>query len=183
MARHVARGIEEVEGMAARVRTVPRVSATAEATEPEIPDSGPPYATADDLKQCAGLALGSPGRFGNMAAPIKHFLEGTTPEWLSGTLAGNPACVFTSTGTLHGGQEATLLSMSVPLLHHGMIIVGLPYSEPELTSTTTGGTPYGPSHVAGPDDDRPLSTEEQRLCAAIGRRIARIAKALGGERF
>ncbi len=175
MAQHVARGVEEVSGMQARVRTVPRVSAVCETVEDSIPDSGPPYATPDDLKQCAGLILGSPTRFGNMAAPLRYFLDGTGGLWLSGALIGKPAAVFTSTASLHGGQETTLLSMMLPLLHHGMLLVGLPYSEPDLTSTASGGTPYGASHWAGPDDKRPLSEEEKRLCHALGKRVAEIA--------
>ena len=179
MARHVARGVESVEGMQARLRTVPPVSATCEAVASDIPSEGPPYATPDDLVECAGLALGSPTRFGNMAAPMKYFLDGTGSQWLSGALTGKPAGVFTSTGTLHGGQESTLLSMMIPLLHHGMLIVGIPYTEPALTDTRTGGTPYGPSHVAGPKGDLPLSEDERVLCHALGRRIAATAKALG----
>jgi NAD(P)H dehydrogenase (quinone) len=172
MAHAVARGIDSVPGAAARIRTVPKVSTVTEAVEPEIPASGPPYVELADLEQCIGLALGSPTRFGNMAAPLKYFLDGTAGLWLKGTLAGKPAAVFTSTGTLHGGQESTLLSMMLPLLHHGMLIVGLPYSETDLITTTTGGTPYGASHVAGIDSDRPLSVEEQNLCIALGRRLA-----------
>ncbi|OOG25584.1 NAD(P)H:quinone oxidoreductase, type IV [Thioalkalivibrio denitrificans] len=179
MARHVARGVESVDGMQARLRTVPPVSATCEAVAADIPAEGPPYATADDLVECAGLALGSPTRFGNMAAPMKYFLDGTGSQWLSGALAGKPAGVFTSTGTLHGGQESTLLSMMIPLLHHGMLIVGIPYTEPTLTDTRTGGTPYGPSHLAGPKGDLPLSEDERVLCHALGRRIATAARALG----
>ncbi len=175
MAQHVARGVEEVSGMQARVRTVPRVSAVCEAVEDSIPASGPPYATPDDLKQCAGLILGSPTRFGNMAAPLRYFLDGTGGLWLSGALTGKPAAVFTSTASLHGGQETTLLSMMLPLLHHGMLLVGLPYSEPDLTNTASGGTPYGASHWAGVDDKRPLSEEEKRLCHALGKRVAEIA--------
>ncbi len=175
MAQHVARGVEEVSGMQARVRTVPRVSAVCETVEDSIPASGPPYATPDDLKQCAGLILGSPTRFGNMAAPLRYFLDGTGGLWLSGALIGKPAAVFTSTASLHGGQETTLLSMMLPLLHHGMLFVGLPYSEPDLTNTASGGTPYGASHWAGADDKRPLSEEEKRLCHALGKRVAEIA--------
>ncbi len=175
MAQHVARGVEGVGGMQARVRTVPRVSAVCETVEDSIPASGPPYATPDDLKQCAGLILGSPTRFGNMAAPLKYFLDGTGGLWLSGALTGKPAAVFTSTASLHGGQETTLLSMMLPLLHHGMLLVGLPYSEPDLTGTASGGTPYGASHWAGADDKRPLSEEEKRLCHALGKRVAEIA--------
>ncbi|HDP90221.1 MAG TPA: NAD(P)H:quinone oxidoreductase [Thioalkalivibrio sp.] len=178
MARQVARGVEEVDGMQARLRTVPPVSATCEAVDDEIPAEGPPYATVDDLKECTGLALGSPTRFGNMAAPLKYFLDQTSALWMSGGLAGKPAGVFTSTGTLHGGQESTLLAMMLPLLHHGMLLTGVPYTQPELVSTTTGGTPYGPSHVAGADGDSVLTADEQVLCRALGRRVAQTARAL-----
>jgi len=177
MARRVARGVEE-GGLEARLRTVPEVSANHEATAPTVPGDGPPYAELDDLKQCAGLALGSPTRFGNMAAPMKYFLDGTSGLWLGGALMGKPAGVFTSTSSLHGGQESTLLSMMLPLLHHGMIISGLPYSEPELLSTRSGGTPYGPSHLAGQDSNLPLSDEEKALCKALGRRLAHLAHRL-----
>jgi len=175
MAQAVARGIDSVPGAHARVRTVPKVSTVTQAVEPDIPPSGPPYVELSDLQECSGLALGSPTRFGNMAAPLKYFLDGTGGMWLKGTLSGKPAAVFTSTGTLHGGQETTLLSMMLPLLHHGMIIVGLPYLESELISTTTGGTPYGASHVAGIYRDRPVSQEEHNLCFALGRRLAEVA--------
>lgn len=175
MARQIAHGVEQVAGCEARLRTVPSVSTVCEAVEDEIPAQGAVYATVDDLKACAGLALGSPTRFGNMAAPIKYFLDGTAGLWLSGALTGKPAAVFTSTGSLHGGQESTLLSMMLPLLHHGMLIVGLPYAEPDLVSTRTGGTPYGASHFAGPDGALPLSDEEARLCRALGRRLAETA--------
>jgi NAD(P)H dehydrogenase (quinone) len=178
LARRVARGVEEVRGARARLRTVPPVSATCEADDEEIPPEGPPYASHDDLRECAGLVLGSPTRFGNMAAPLKYFLDSTSGLWLNGALAGKPAGVFTSTASLHGGQETTLLSMMLPLLHHGMLLVGLPYSEPELTSTRTGGTPYGASHYAGAQSDAPLAEEEQRLARALGRRVADIALAL-----
>jgi NAD(P)H dehydrogenase (quinone) len=178
MARQVARGVESVPGLEARIRTVPAVSTVCEAVEDSIPSSGAPYATVDDLRQCAALALGSPTRFGNMAAPLKFFLDGTSALWLGGALAGKPAGVFTSTSSLHGGQEATLLSMMLPLLHHGMLIVGLPYSEPDLIRTHSGGTPYGPSHLAGADSDLPLTEEECRLCLALGKRLAGIAGAL-----
>ncbi len=177
MAHLVARGVGEA-GMEARLRTVPGVSANPEATEPPVPDSGAPYATLDDLRECAGLALGSPTRFGNMAAPMKYFLDGTSALWMSGALSGKPAGVFTSTGSLHGGQETTLLSMMLPLLHHGMVITGLPYTEPELLQTREGGTPYGPSHLAGPDSRLPLSDAERNLCRALGRRLATLATAL-----
>lgn len=179
MARCVARGIEGVSGVEARVRTVPKISTVCEATEDEVPIDGPPYVTPEDLAECAGLALGSPTRFGNMAAPLKYFLDGTVNEWLAGTLTGKPAAVFTSTGSMHGGQETTLVSMMLPLLHHGMLLLGLPYSEPDLLTTTSGGTPYGASHVAGRDSDRPLTEEEERLCVALGRRLAQTIKALG----
>jgi NAD(P)H dehydrogenase (quinone) len=164
--------------MEARLRTVPAVSAVSEAVEPGVPASGAPYVTHDDLRHCAGLALGSPTRFGNMAAAMKYFLDGTSDLWLSGALTGKPAGVFTSTSSLHGGQEATLLTMMVPLLHHGMLLLGLPYSEGDLLHTRGGGTPYGPSHFAGPDNKLPQTEEERRLGQALGRRLARIALAL-----
>lgn len=172
MARLVARGVEEVPGVTSRIRTVPRVSTVTEAVEDSIPDSGAPYATHDDLRECAGLALGSPTRFGNMAAPLKYFLDSTSGVWVEGTLSGKPAGVFTSTSSLHGGQETTLVSMMLPLLHHGMLIVGLPYSETELLTTEAGGTPYGPSHLAGSDSKRPVTETERNLCVALGRRLA-----------
>jgi NAD(P)H dehydrogenase (quinone) len=178
MAQRIARGVESVPDMLARIRTVPAVSQVCEAVEDSIPASGPPYCSLQDLRDCAGLALGSPTRFGNMAAPLKHFLDGTSALWLSGALAGKPAALFTSTSTLHGGQESTLLSMMLPLLHHGMLILGVPYTEPELSSTTSGGTPYGVSHWAGTDNNRPLSEEEKRLCFVLGRRLADAAKRL-----
>jgi NAD(P)H dehydrogenase (quinone) len=175
MAQFIARGIEQVGGAAARVRTVPEVSAVSETIAPRVPDSGAPYVELKDLEECAALALGSPTRFGNMAAPLKYFLDTTSALWLKGALSGKPAAVFTSTSSLHGGQEATLLSMALPLLHHGMLIVGLPYTEPELLSTATGGTPYGASHVAGIASDRAVSDEEKKLCIALGRRLAGLA--------
>jgi NAD(P)H dehydrogenase (quinone) len=175
MAQHIARGIDAVAGCEARIRTVPPVSPTCEAMTTDIPDSGPPYASREDLANCAGLALGSPTRFGNMAASLKYFLDGTSDLWASGRLIGKPATVFTSTASLHGGQESTLLSMMLPLLHHGMLILGLPYSEPDLSSTTTGGTPYGATHVAGQDATTALSEAERRLCIAQGRRLANTA--------
>ena len=181
MARHLARGVAAVPGMEARLRTVPAVSSVCEAVEPGVPPEGAPYATVEDLRDCAGLALGSPTRFGNMAAPLKYFLDGTSGLWLNGALAGKPAGVFTSTSSLHGGQEATLLTMMVPLLHHGMLVMGLPYSEPELLETRTGGTPYGPSHLAGPQSNLPVSDEEKRLCQALGKRLARAAQALARQ--
>ncbi len=180
MAEHVAEGVERAPGAAARLRTVPGVSAVTREAQPAIPPQGAPYCELADLESCAGLALGSPTRFGNMAAPLKHFLDGTGPFWLKGTLAGKPACVFTSTGSMHGGQEATLLSMMLPLLHHGMLIVGLPYTQAELNATRTGGTPYGPSHFAGVADDQPVTEAERALCIAQGRRLADIALKLRG---
>ncbi len=178
MAQMIARGVEQVPGMQARIRTVPAVSTVCEAVEDSIPVAGPPYATLDDLRECAGMAMGSPTRFGNMAAPLKYFLDGTGSLWLSGVLAGKPAAVFTSTSTLHGGQESTLISMMLPLLHHGMLITGLPFSETDLLTTTSGGTPYGASHWAGNDSKLPLSEEEKRLCLSLGKRLAETAGAL-----
>lgn len=178
MARLIARGIEEVPGMQARLRTVPQVSTVCEATADSIPDEGAPYVELDDMKECVGLALGSPTHFGNMAASMKYFIDNTSPLWLSGTMIGKPAAVFTSTSSLHGGQESTLLSMMLPLLHHGMLITGLPYSETDLLHTTGGGTPYGASHHAGPDNNHTLSEAEHRLCVALGKRLATTAKAL-----
>ncbi len=172
MAQYIARGVEEVDGIEARLRTVPAVSTTCEATEPTVPDNGAPYVTLEDLQDCAGLALGSPTRFGNMAAPLKYFIDSTSGLWLSGGLIDKPAAVFTSSCSLHGGQESTLLSMMNPLIHQGMIMVGLPYSLPDLTTTTSGGTPYGASHVAGPESDRPITDEEMRLAKALGKRLA-----------
>lgn len=172
MAQLVARGIEQVDGVAARVRTVPRVSTVAEATEPAVPDSGAPYAELKDLEECIGLALGSPTRFGNMAAPMKYFWDSTGGLWMKGALAGKPATVFTSTASMHGGQETTLTSMMWPLLHHGMLMVGIPYSEPDLLNTASGGTPYGASHVAGVSSDQPITEHERRLCIALGKRLA-----------
>lgn len=174
LAQWIARGIEQ-GGAAARLRTVPRISATTEAVDAPVPDSGPPYAELRDLEECAGLALGSPTRFGNMAAPLKYFLDGTSSLWLKGALAGKPAAVFTSTASLHGGQETTLISMMLPLLHHGMLIVGLPYTSPELLTTSSGGTPYGASHHAGAAGDQPVSEHERKLCIALGRRLAETA--------
>ena len=178
MARQVARGVEEVEGMEARVRTVPKVSTVCEATAGAIPDSGPPFASIRDLSQCCALVLGSPTRFGNMAAALKYFIDSTGSEWLSGTLAGKPGAVFTSTASLHGGQETTLLSMMLPLLHHGMLLVGLPYTNPELMHTSSGGAPYGATHFAGADSDLPLAREEEVLCRGLGRRVAEVARLL-----
>lgn len=178
MAHHVARGVESVADCSARIRTVPAVSPVCEASEDDIPESGPPYADNNDLRECAGLALGSPTRYGNMAAALKYFMDGTGDLWVSGALVGKPAAVFTSTSSMHGGQETTLISMILPLLHHGMILIGLPYSEPELISTQSGGTPYGASHLAGPDSDRDLTDEEKKLCFALGRRLAETTKKL-----
>jgi NAD(P)H dehydrogenase (quinone) len=174
MAELVASGIERVPGAAARLRTVPRVSTGIEA-QAFVPDSGPPYAELKDLEDCAGLALGSPTRFGNMAAPLKHFWDGTSLLWNRGALAGKPACVFTSSASLHGGQETTLLSMMLPLLHHGMLVMGLPYTNAELNATRSGGTPYGASHFAGIADDQPITDAERALCIAQGRRLAEVA--------
>ncbi len=179
MAELVAQGVERVPGAAARLRTVPKVSPFTEVASPPVPDSGAPYAELRDLEECAGLALGSPTRFGNMAVPLKHFLDGTSLLWQSGALAGKPACVFTSTSSLHGGQETTLLSMMLPLLHHGMLVMGLPYTETALYATRSGGTPYGASHFAGLADDQPLTEAERTLCIAQGRRLAEIALKLG----
>jgi NAD(P)H dehydrogenase (quinone) len=175
LARLIGQGIESVPGVSARLRTVPAVSAVCEASEPPVPKDGPPYVEYSDLEECIGLALGSPTRFGNMAAPLKYFLDGSTSQWLSGALQGKPACVFTSTGSLHGGQETTLLSMMIPLFHHGMVLLGLPYSNPELMNTTTGGTPYGVSHLAHADGSAPISAEESRLAIAQGKRLAQVA--------
>lgn len=175
MAQLIARGVEQVAGVRARLRTVPKVSTVCEATEPDIPDSGAPYVELRDLEECIGLALGSPTRFGNMASAMKYFWDGTGGLWMKHTLVGKPAALFTSTGTMHGGQETTLLSMMLTLLHHGMLIVGLPYSEPELSSTQSGGTPYGASHVAGLANDQPVTEAEKKLCLALGRRLAQTA--------
>lgn len=175
MAQLIARGVESVNGAKARIRTVPKVSANCEATDPDIPAKGDLYAELKDLEECAGLAMGSPTRFGNMAAPLKYFLDGTTSLWLKGALINKPAAVFTSTGSMHGGNETTLLTMMLPLMHHGMLIVGLPYSEPELSITSTGGTPYGASHIGGPADEKPISDDERKLCIALGKRLAETA--------
>lgn len=179
MAELIARGIEQVPGAEALLRTVPPVSPTSEATDPSIPESGAPYATLDDLKSCDGIALGSPTRFGNMAAPMKHFIDNTTPLWLSGKMVDKPAAVFTSTGSMHGGQESTLLSMMLPLMHLGCMILGIPYTEPDLNTTESGGTPYGASHVAGGDGKNAVTEEEKSLCLALGKRLAETAKRLG----
>ena len=178
MAELIAEGIERVPGASARLRTVPKVAATTTIAEPSIPDAGAPYCELRDLEECAGVALGSPTRFGNMAAPMKYFLDGTASLWMSGALAGKPACVFTSTASLHGGQETTLLSMMLPLLHHGMLIMGLPYTHAELLATRTGGTPYGASHFAGAADDQPVSDAERALCIAQGKRLAEVVMRL-----
>jgi NAD(P)H dehydrogenase (quinone) len=175
MANLVARGVEEVPGVKARVRTVPKVSPVTKAAEPGVPPEGAPYAEYKDLEECIGLALGSPTRFGNMASAMKYFWDGTGDLWMSGALAGKPAALFTSTASMHGGQETTLLSMMLPLMHQGMIIVGLPYTNPELVGTTAGGTPYGASHVSGIADDKPFTEEERKLCLALGRRLAETA--------
>ena len=178
LARQLARGVEEVPGMQARLRTVPPVAAVTVQAAPPVPEDGAPYVQACDLDECVGLALGSPTRFGNMAAPMKHFIDGLGAQWASGTQAGKPAAVFTSTATQHGGQESTLLSMHVPLLHHGCLIVGIPFTEPLLSSTRSGGTPYGASHVAGAQDDPQPTDEEAVLARALGRRLAGIAARL-----
>jgi NAD(P)H dehydrogenase (quinone) len=184
LATQIARGIESVPDMVARIRTVPPVSPNSEATLPAVPGSGAPYVTLDDLRECSGLALGSPTRFGNMAAPLKYFLDTTSPLWLTGELAGKPAAVFTSSTTQHGGQESTLLSMMIPLLHHGMLILGIPFTEDAINTTTTGGSPYGATHVAGEGHDRPVDEVEEQLGRALGARLARTAQRLlvGPER-
>ncbi len=175
MANLIARGINSVQGIEAKIRTVPAVSMVIESTESAIPASGDPYVTLEELKNCAGLTLGSPTRFGNMAAPLKYFLDGTGSLWMAGDLVNKPAAVFSSTSSLHGGQETTLLSMMLPLIHHGAIIVGIPYTEPALSTTRSGGTPYGPTHVTGPDGKSPISEEEKTLCMALGKRVASLA--------
>ncbi len=178
LAELIAQGIEGVAGCEAVLRTVPPVSTVTEATEPAVPASGAPYVEPEDLAQCAGLALGSPTRFGNMAAPLKYFIDNTSAQWLSGALAGKPGCVFTSTGSLHGGQETTLLSMMLPLLHHGMLIVGLPYTEPTLMTTASGGAPYGATHWSGIRGDHAIDTDTRQLAIALGRRLAHTARQL-----
>ncbi|MEO7323196.1 MAG: NAD(P)H:quinone oxidoreductase [Dokdonella sp.] len=178
LARLVARGVEEIDGMRARLRSVPPVAPITEATAPPEPDEGAPYASREDLRECAGLVLGSPTRFGNMAAPLKYFIDSTAAEWASGTLVGKPAGVFTSSSTMHGGQETTLASMMLPLLHHGMLIVGLPYTEAAVNRTLGGGSPYGASHVAGVSGANPISEDERSLARALGRRVADIASRL-----
>ncbi|MFC5524862.1 NAD(P)H:quinone oxidoreductase [Rhodanobacter ginsengisoli] len=181
LARLIARGVEEVPGMLARLRQVPPVAPVTELAQPPEPEDGAPYVTRQDLLDCVGLAMGSPTRFGNMAAPLKHFLDSTGAEWASGSLVGKPAALFTSTSTMHGGQESTLLTMALPLLHHGMLIVGLPYTEPALTATQTGGTPYGVSHVTGAGGDNPISGHERELARALGRRLAETARKLAAD--
>ena len=178
LARHIARGIDSVPGMSARLRTVPKVATVTTVVVPDIPSEGAPYVTAADLAECSGLAMGSPTRFGNMAAPLKYFLDGTGGEWMRGTLTGKPACVFTSTSTMHGGNESTLLTMMLPLLHHGMLILGIPFGEAALSSTNEGGTPYGASHVAGAANDRLVSETEKQLAFALGKRLAVTAQKL-----
>ncbi len=175
LARWIARGIEQVPGAAARVRTVPKVSTVCETTASAIPDAGAPYVEPADLDECIGLALGSPVRFGNMAAPLKYFIDSTSPQWLSGALSGKPAAGFTSSSSMHGGQETTLLSMMLPLIHHGMIWVGIPYSEPALSTTTSGGSPYGATHVSGTTGIMELSESERQLATALGLRLAQVA--------
>jgi len=178
LAREVCHGVDAVDGTSSRLRTVPQVSAVSEATEDNVPDSGPPYVSLDDLSECIGVVMGSPTNFGNMSASLKHFLDGTVAEWFKGALAGKPAGVFTSTSSLHGGQETTLLSMALPLLHHGMLLVGIPYTEEALSSTTTGGTPYGATHVSWNRKPDALSDDEKELARALGQRVATIAKRL-----
>ncbi len=180
LAELIAQGIESVPGCDARLRTVPAVSNVAEATEPDIPADGAPYVDLNDLEQCDGLALGSPTRFGNMASAMKYFWDGTSAQWLSGTLSGKPACVFTSTGSLHGGQESTLLSMMIPLLHHGMILLGVPYTHPELMTTESGGSPYGATHWSGLNGNQPISNDTKTLAIALGQRLAETAQKLRG---
>ncbi len=175
LARQIARGIGEVPGMSARLRSVPPVAAITQTAAPPVPEEGAPYVEPRDLEECAGLVLGSPTRFGNMAAPVKHWLDGLGAQWASGTLVGKPAAVFTSTASQHGGQESTLLTMLVPLLHHGCVVLGIPFTEPGLSSTRSGGTPYGASHVAGPQDDPQPTEEEAQLARALGRRVAELA--------
>jgi len=175
LAELIAQGIESVPGCDARLRTVPAVSSVTEATEPEVPADGAPYVELDDLTECAGIAVGSPTRFGNMASAMKYFWDGTASQWLSGALAGKPACVFTATGSLHGGQESTLLSMMIPLFHHGLMVLGLPYTHPELMTTASGGTPYGASHWSGLDGKKVITEDEKRLAIALGKRLAETA--------
>lgn len=178
LAELIAQGIDAVPGCEARLRTVPAVSTVTEASAPDVPLEGAPYVELEDLRECAALALGSPTRFGNMASAMKYFWDGSSAEWLSGSLAGKPACVFTSTGSLHGGQESTLLTMMIPLLHHGMLVMGLPYTEAELMTTESGGSPYGATHWSGLDGKRPVTEDEKRLAIAQGRRLAETARKL-----
>lgn len=180
LAEFIAQGVESVPGCDARLRTVPAVSTVTEASEPEVPDNGPPYVELRDLQECAGLALGSPTRFGNMAAPMKYFIDSTSAEWVSGTLIGKPACVFTSTGSLHGGQETTLLSMILPLMHHGMLLLGIPYTQPQLMTSASGGTPYGASHWSGANGERALTDDSRTLAIALGKRLAETTRKLHG---
>lgn len=181
LAELIAQGIESVPGCDARLRTVPAVSTVTEATEPEVPADGAPYVELEDLTECAGIAVGSPTRFGNMASAMKYFWDGTASQWLSGALAGKPACVFTSTGSLHGGQESTLLSMMIPLFHHGLMVLGLPYTHPELMTTASGGTPYGASHWSGLDGKKVITEDEKRLAVALGKRLAETAVKLNAK--
>lgn len=181
LARLIARGVEEIPGMRARLRQVPPVAPVTELAQPPEPEEGAPYVVRQDLHDCAGLALGSPTRFGNMAAPLKYFLDSTGAEWASGTLVGKPAALFTATSSMHGGQESTLLTMALPLLHHGMLLLGLPYTEPALSATQGGGTPYGASHVAGSKGEHPISEHERELARALGRRLAETARKLAGS--
>lgn len=181
LAREICQGVDSVATMSSRLRTVPAVSTVSEALESDIPDAGPPFATARDIVDCSGIIIGSPTRFGNMAAPLKYFLDGTGTQWLSGAAAGKPAAAFTSTSSLHGGQESTLLSMAIPLLHHGMLYVGLPYTEATLTSTTTGGSPYGATHVTW-NKTNELSADEKHLARTLGKRVADIARRLDSTR-
>lgn len=174
LAQIIAHGVESVPGAQARIRTVPKVATTTHTASPAVPEAGAPYVDMADLEQCAGLALGSPTRFGNMAAAMKYFWDGTSGLWMQGALAGKPAAVFTSTASMHGGQETTLVSMMMPLLHHGMLVLGIPYTEPELSTTAGGGTPYGATHVAGAADNRPISEEERKLAFALGQRLANV---------
>lgn len=175
LAQYIARGVESNSGIEARLRTVPPVSATCEAVDKSVPDTGAPYVTLDDLRHCHGLALGSPTRFGNMAAPLKYFLDGTSVLWLAGDLVDKPACVFSSSASMHGGQESTLISMMLPLLHHGMILLGVPYTESALNNTVTGGTPYGVTHVSGVANDHPISQDEISLAKSLGTRLGQTA--------
>lgn len=182
LAQYIARGVGHVEGIDARLRTVPPVSTTCEAVSPTVPDEGAPYVSLEDLRTCAGLALGSPTRFGNMAAPLKYFLDGTSALWLAGDLVNKPASVFSSSASMHGGQETTLTSMMLPLLHHGMLLLGLPYTEPALNTTETGGTPYGSTHVSGVTNDKPLSEDEITLAKRLGERLGRVALQMLGNK-